>query len=77
VVTCYDARNGDLDIYAQRYSMDGNPTGNNMKVNDDVSGTGQYNPDIATNGNETFIITWYDYSDMDDWLVKTIDSALR
>ena len=39
IIAWEDDRNGDPDIYAQRYSKNGQPIGNNFKVNDDVGGS--------------------------------------
>jgi len=35
IIAWTDHRNGSSDIYAQRYSSDGTPLGNNFRVNDD------------------------------------------
>jgi len=60
VMTWSDARNGDSDIYAQRYSSDGTALGTNFKVNDDQGSSGQYYPSISTDGSGNFVITWED-----------------
>ena len=60
VITWGDERNGDGDVYAQRYSSEGAVLGNNFRVYNDISGTRQYDPCITTDGNGNFVITWYD-----------------
>jgi hypothetical protein len=60
IITWYDGRNGNSDIYAQRYSSDGSVLGTNFKVNDDQGSASQYYPSIAADGNGNFIITWWD-----------------
>ena len=75
VITWYDNRNGDNDIYAQRYSSDGITVGTNFRV----TNTGerkQFAPDVKLwNGriyntwedNRT-IVTWYDiWANVLDW----------
>jgi hypothetical protein len=53
--------NGDSDIYAQRYSSNGNVLGANFKVNDDLGNVSQYSPAVSLDPNGNFVITWYDY----------------
>ena len=60
IITWRDYRNGDSDIYAQRYSSDGTPVGSNFKVSDDTSSVSLANPSIAADGSGNFIITWQD-----------------
>jgi hypothetical protein len=60
IITWRDYRNGDPDIYAQRYSNDGIPFGSNFKVNDDTGSTKHYAPSVATDGSGNFIVTWYE-----------------
>ncbi len=61
IITWRDYRNGNADIYAQRYSSNGIPLGSNFQVNDDMNSEGQYNPSISADGSGIFIITWEDY----------------
>ncbi len=67
VITWDDERNNiyryikDRDIYAQRYSSDGNRQGQNFRVNDDLGSSSQMYPAIAIDGSGNFIITWEDY----------------
>ncbi len=60
VITWTDERNGDRDIYAQRYLNDGSPVGSNFIVYPDTAGTDQALSSIATDGAGNFIITWND-----------------
>jgi len=60
VITWYDYRNGNPDIYAQRYSSSGIPIYSNFKVNDDLGSRYQYRPDIAMDVLGNFVITWED-----------------
>ncbi len=63
VITWYDYRNGNYDIYAQRYNSSGAPLGSNFPVNDDVGSAWQFSPAIAMDGSGNFVITWEDYRD--------------
>jgi|GEM_PF-796401 len=60
IITWVDGRNGNSDIYAQRYSSDGNRQGQNFRVNDDLGSSYQAYPAIAMDGSGNFIITWQD-----------------
>jgi len=55
-----DNRNGDFDIFAQRYLNDATAIGNNFQVNSDTGYMHQSSPCISANGNGNFIITWSD-----------------
>ena len=65
IISWNDDRDGDFDIYAQRYSSDGVALGNNFKVNDDVDSTTQLFTSIAIDGSGNFVITWYDHRNGD------------
>jgi hypothetical protein len=60
VVTWYDYRNGNWDIYAQRYGSTGSALGANFLVNDDGGSSTQYDPSVASS-DSGFVVTWYDY----------------
>ena len=61
IVMCWnDFRNGDSDIYAQRYSSEGSIIGNNFMINDDDSNSAQINPAISVNEEGNFVICWID-----------------
>jgi hypothetical protein len=61
VITWDDWRNGNHDIYAQRYNSSGTPLGSNFKVNDDAGSSDQRTPATAMDGSGNFVITWNDY----------------
>ncbi|MBN2089144.1 Ig-like domain-containing protein [candidate division KSB1 bacterium] len=61
VVTWSDARNGNEDIYAQRYSANGNKVGINFLVNDDTGSAAQIYPAATVDESGYFIITWVDF----------------
>jgi hypothetical protein len=65
IITWWDSRNGNWDIYAQRYNSTGTPLGSNFKVNDDPGASSQQVTDIATTDSGNFIIAWKDYRNGD------------
>ena len=62
IISWGDERNGNWDVYAQRYLSDGSPMGDNFKINDDTTNTSQRNPSISTDLIGNFIISWEDCS---------------
>ena len=58
VITWDDYRNGNYDIYAQRFSVNGDTIGGNFLVDD--GGNSQYEPSVAM-ADSGFVISWYDY----------------
>ena len=64
-ITWSDWRNGDYDIYVQRYSKAGTTLGANFKVNDDQGSAEQSFPSISIDGSGNFVITWQDYRNGD------------
>ncbi len=60
VIAWDDNRNGNVDIYAQRYADNGTPVGRNFLVNDDGSGEYQWTARVAGLLGGGFIITWED-----------------
>jgi hypothetical protein len=60
IITWADDRDGNSDIYAQRYSHDGIVLGSNFKVNDDTGTAGQNNPSISADDSGKFCIAWGD-----------------
>jgi len=60
VITWDDDRNGNSDIYAQKYYLSGEPIDSNFKVNDDTGTSDQARPDIAIDGSGNFVVTWDD-----------------
>ncbi|MFH2050505.1 MAG: T9SS type A sorting domain-containing protein [bacterium] len=61
VVTWYDNRSGNDDIFVQRYEDDGAPIGVNVKINTDGTTKRQTLPDITTDGAGNFTVVWVDY----------------
>jgi hypothetical protein len=60
VITWEDYRNGNSDIYAQRFNSSGTPQGSNFKVNDDAGTADQTICAIAMDVSGNFVITWED-----------------
>jgi len=67
VIVWSDERNGDWDIYAQRYLYDGTPIGNNFKINDDIGTCLQFWPACSCKKNGDFIVSWVDKRYNDDY----------
>lgn len=61
VVVWEDRRNGNKDIYLQLYDYLGLDKGNNMKVNDDNTGTSQCKPIVSSAADGSFVVIWEDY----------------
>jgi len=61
VIVWVDLRNGNNDIFGQRYDKAGNGLGTNFKINDDVGNASQGEPVVAMAYNGGFIVTWKDY----------------
>jgi hypothetical protein len=62
VITWQDNRNGNKDIYAQRYDTAGIALGPNFRVNNDAGTINHFNPAIAA-WVGGFVITWEDKRD--------------
>ena len=60
VVAWRDRRNGDADIYAQRFGSDRKPLGSNFKVSDDTTGAEQHAPRVSASAAGEFMVTWWD-----------------
>jgi len=60
IVVWEDQRNGEPDIYAQRFNSEGSALGTNFKINADAGSASQWNPSIDADGSGNFIITWCD-----------------
>lgn len=61
VVSWYDNRFGNDDIFAQRFDTSGQRLGVNIRVNSDNSGTRQAFPDVAADGSGHFTVVWVDW----------------
>jgi len=76
VVTWDDGRNGNWDVYGQRYGADGNPAGQNFKVNDDNGGTDQHGSGVAVDKYGEFMVVWTDRrSGEDDVYARRYDGG--
>jgi hypothetical protein len=60
IITWYDMRYGNWDIFAQRYSSGFQPIGGNFKVNDDNGTAYQHNPRVSAADEGSFVIVWKD-----------------
>jgi hypothetical protein len=61
VVSWIDHRNGNPDIYAQRFNSSGTAIGSNFKVCDDTGNAWPAYPAVAMDSVGKFVITWEDY----------------
>jgi hypothetical protein len=61
-----DSRNGNTNIYMQRYNSNGIPIDTNFRVDDDTSESDQYSPTIAYDATGRQIVVWCDYRNSDD-----------
>jgi len=61
VAVWMDERNGDYDIYAQRFEGDGKPWGRAIRVNDDSGSANQWNPGVAYDYQGRWAVVWSDY----------------
>jgi hypothetical protein len=78
ILTWYDLRAGNYDIYAQRVNAAGGLVGIANGVAVCTSGTDQTNPDICSDGAGGAIIVWQDYrstTSIDIW-VQRMSSAM-
>jgi hypothetical protein len=60
VIAWHDARNGNADVYFQRYNSSGFRQGNNQQANDDGGSTDQFYPSIDMDGSDNFVMVWED-----------------
>jgi len=60
VVVWYDFRDGNWDIYFQRYNDAGTALGVNTKVNENTGGAAQQHPKISMDAAGNFAIVWDD-----------------
>jgi len=59
LVAWMDNRNGNPDIYAQRFDADGNPLGGNFRVNNDQGDNIQQSPVVAAD-DKNYYFAWVD-----------------
>ena len=55
-----DERDGDWDVYAQRYMSDGTTNGGNFKLNDDFPDSDQRSPSVSADLDGNFTVCWVD-----------------
>ncbi|MEO0115742.1 MAG: hypothetical protein ABIK93_09770, partial [candidate division WOR-3 bacterium] len=60
VVVWMDGRNGNWDIYGQRYNAQGVRQGSNFRINDDQTTRIQWAPAVAVAPNGNFVVVWED-----------------
>lgn len=60
IVAWADERNGNYDIYYQRFTHDGIAIGSNSRADDDAGVALQFLPKLTIAANGNFIITWTD-----------------
>jgi len=76
IVTWTDYRNGNWDIYCQRYNFSGQAQGTNFKVNSDVGTSYQHHSRVACDYWGNFACVWYDYrSENDNIFAQRFDSS--
>ena len=61
ILSWEDDRNDYTDVYARRYSYEGNPIGDCFKVNDDTSSHYQYDASVCMDDDGDFRIAWQDH----------------
>ncbi|MEE9442945.1 MAG: T9SS type A sorting domain-containing protein [candidate division Zixibacteria bacterium] len=82
VAAWYDRRNGDDDVYIQKFDSSGNKIGYNIRVNDDKGQKRQKFPSVGVGGNGTIYVVWTDwrngnYPENSDIYYQQFDSALN
>jgi hypothetical protein len=60
IIVWADSRNGNNDIYVQRFDSLGNKIGTNIKINDDTGSSLQSTPSADVSKNGFYVITWLD-----------------
>jgi hypothetical protein len=63
VVVWRDNRDGDDNIYGQRFDNDGNTIGSNFLLNDDGGTSDQRDPSCAMDSAGNLVVVWRDYRD--------------
>jgi len=74
LITWYDYRNGDYDIYGQLYDASGSPVSTNFRIDDDAGINGQYEPSCAMDSAGNFIVAWRDHRSSMGIYAQVIDS---
>ncbi len=63
VVVWSDNREGNFNIYGQRYTGLGAKVGSNFKVNNDTNSLAHLAPQVASDSLGNFVVVWEDYRD--------------
>jgi hypothetical protein len=61
-----DGRNGNTDIYLQKYDTNGLAIGTNCRVDNDIADFDQYSPTIACDETGRYVVVWCDFRNNDD-----------
>jgi hypothetical protein len=60
-----DERNGDIDIFAQKMTFNGTPTGSNFEISEENFPQNQLLPCVATVEDTAFVVIWVDEENFD------------
>ncbi len=60
-----DERNGDIDIFAQKYTFAGNPEGNNLEVQEEDFPKDQFSPCVSPIDDTSLVLLWVDEQSFD------------
>lgn len=61
VITWIDSRDGSNDVYLQRFDLEGNAVGKNVRVNDDTVSAYQSETALAVDRTGLYSVVWKDY----------------
>lgn len=75
VITYMDTRDGDLDIYLQRYSAAAVAGGSAVKVNNDAGSNEHWDPAVGSDSLNRFVVAWADYRSTPAIYAQNYDSA--
>ncbi|MEO0074055.1 MAG: hypothetical protein ABIK43_05295, partial [candidate division WOR-3 bacterium] len=64
VVSWYEFRDGDADVWLQQFHAGGVPLGGNIRINTDITFGWQGDPAAAMGGDGSFILSWEDRRDI-------------
>ncbi len=59
-----ETRNGDFDIYGQKYDSNGVAIGGNVKLNDESFPADQYLPDVGVDQSGNLTVAWVDFDSL-------------
>lgn len=61
IVVWFDFRDGDKNIYGQRFSSEIEKAGENFRINDDTGTETQQYPEVSMNASGEFVVIWEDF----------------